>query len=242
MIKTFIETVVAESYESGINDALVECMALLVTKDIRRLGGLLLRNNAEASPSECIDLLNRLVRTEKDNASWETIASYLIDALPRKKPDSSEDYRFPEGGNKPAALSGPRLADFFDALRMVESARLISDALTLVANHPNVYPPADLLVSALKEMKPDEETTFPACPGQRAHGVWYQVPGQVGGGSCTIRSGCFGSKGMCSVHKQIGQRGIDAIPDQPLNRNGVISLPCRTYEPVARLTFNHCAT
>jgi hypothetical protein len=151
--RDFVELVVEDGYENGINGGLVTCLGLLEALDRRRLAGMLMKTNAGIFPADCIDLLSRLSTTFRDSAILEDIAGDLIGALPRARHDEEVSHWAMAIDSRPTVLSGEHLAALFSALRTVGSVRLVSEALVLVAEHPEVYPPDVMIVPALKVLQ-----------------------------------------------------------------------------------------
>ena len=150
-IRLFVEDVVLNGYEHGINDPLVACLRLVSPQESGRLAAELVTCHAEVCTADCIDLLAKLVPAVRDNSILERIAGELIAVLPREHHDEGESFWL-SVEQRPTALSGGSLAELFDALRSIGSARLVSEALAVVTGCPEVYPPDTMTVPALRDL------------------------------------------------------------------------------------------
>jgi hypothetical protein len=152
LIISFIESIIAERYEVGINDGLVECFFRLDLEDQKRLGQALIRRMmAEHIPVEGIAFFHTICSLFQMPELCQSLAAELLAGMPKNRRSTELDRWAPPEKRKAMDLDGVCITKLFEALRIAQSARLIDEALEMISRHPTVYPPDTMLIPALQQ-------------------------------------------------------------------------------------------
>ncbi|MDD8047635.1 MAG: 2OG-Fe(II) oxygenase [Verrucomicrobiota bacterium] len=166
LVVDFIESIIQEHYEVGINDGLVECFFRLPLKDQIRLGqGLIQRMLQDSLYGEAIAFVHSICGLFQLPELTLPLAEQLVAALPDKQPGEEMSRYVFQRDREAIEISDSSIAKLFEVLRITRSTKLTDQALDLIKRHPAIYPPDTILAHGMLKLRKALGKGFAQDPG-----------------------------------------------------------------------------